>query len=179
MKFKNYDFIKRWEGLELTAYKDTGGVWTIGYGHTARSGNPPTPSAGMKITEAEAKAILDRDLVQYEKAVNDYVKVPLTQNQYDALVSLCYNIGPGQDGFKGSTAVKRLNNLDYSGASEALTWWNKDDGKVVKGLVNRRAAEKELFLTPDQPGVQLDLRYSLTEELMKEYTQKLIDIWRK
>lgn len=177
MKFSNYDFIKRWEGLELEAYKDIAGIWTIGYGHTARSGNPPTPVAGMKISADEAKAILDRDLAQYEKAVQDSIHVPLTQNQYDALVSLCYNIGPA--GFKGSTVVRRLNSGDYSGAAEAILMWNKAGGKVSKGLVNRRTAEKELFLTPDQPGVQLDLRYSLTEELMKEYTQKLIDIWRK
>ena len=57
MKFSNYDFIKRWEGLELEAYKDIAGIWTIGYGHTARSGNPPTPVAGMKISADEAKAI--------------------------------------------------------------------------------------------------------------------------
>lgn len=177
MKFSNYDFIQKWEGLELDAYKDIVGVWTIGYGHTARSGNPPIPVSGMKISLEEAKAILDKDLTQYEKAVQDSVKVPLTQNQYDALVSLCYNIGP--TGFKNSTVVRKLNDNDYSGASNAILMWNKAGGKVSKGLVNRRNAERELFLTQDQPGVQLDLRYSLTEELMKEYTQKLIDIWRK
>ena len=93
------------------------------------------------------------------------------------MVSLCYNIGP--TGFKNSTVVRKLNDNDYSGASNAILMWNKAGGKVSKGLVNRRNAERELFLTQDQPGVQLDLRYSLTEELMKEYTQKLIDIWRK
>jgi lysozyme len=176
MKFKNYDLIKRWEGLELEAYKDGGGVWTIGYGHTGAAGDPK-PSLGMKITLEQAKAILDKDLVQFEKAVNDSVKVPLTQNQYDALVSLAYNIGPS--GFKGSTVLRRLNDGNYDGAAEAITWWNKDNGKVIKGLVNRRAAERELFLTPDQTGGQLDLRNILTEELMREYTQKLIEIWRK
>jgi lysozyme len=169
MKFSNYNFIKRWEGLELQSYKDGGGVWTIGYGHT-RGVKP-----NQTITLDQAKALLDDDLKDAENAVNTYVKVPLNQNQYDALVSEVFNIGSGN--FRGSTFLKRLNAGDYKGAAEAMTWWNKDQNKngvlvVVQGLVNRREAEKNLFLSP----VENPSKNELVRLLMEEYTQKLMEI---
>jgi lysozyme len=167
MKFSNYNFLKRWEGLRLEAYKDGGGVWTIGYGHT--KGVKP----GDTITLEEAKQLLDADLLIYEKAVNSGVKRPITQNQYDAFVSLCYNIGT--NGFQGSTALRRFNAGDIDGAAEALTWWNKDNGKVIQGLVNRRYAEKELFLTPDTivPVSTIELQI---EAALREYTKRIMEI---
>lgn len=138
------DLIKRWEGLRLTAYQDSVGIWTIGYGHTAKAG-PPAPKAGMKITEKEADDILTRDLGQYERAVTKAISVAPTSNQFAAMVSLCYNIGPAN--FATSTVVKLVNAGDPRGAAEAFLRWNKAGGKVLKGLTARREDEKKLFLT--------------------------------
>lgn len=138
------DLIKRWEGLRLTAYQDSVGVWTIGYGHTAEAG-PPAPKAGMKITEKEADDILKRDLGQYERAVTKAISVAPTSNQFAAMVSLCYNIGPAN--FATSTVVKLVNAGDPRGAAEAFLRWNKAGGKVLAGLTHRREDEKKLFLT--------------------------------
>jgi len=98
------ELIKGFEGLELTAYKDPVGIWTIGYGHTDAAGAPRV-TPGLVIAEDEAGQILRRDLGQYEAAVDSAVKVPLSKNQRGALVSLCYNIGPRA--FRKSTVVRR------------------------------------------------------------------------
>ena len=82
------------EGTKLKAYRDSVGVWTIGIGHTSMAG-PPQVTPGLTISKEECDAIFARDLIKYENAVNNAVKVPLQQNEFDALVSLCYNIGPG------------------------------------------------------------------------------------
>jgi lysozyme len=138
------DLIKRWEGLRLTAYQDSVGIWTIGYGHTAEAG-PPAPKAGMKITEQEATDLLARDLGQYERAVTKAISVAPTSNQFAAMTSLCYNIGPAN--FATSTVVKLVNAGDPRGAAEAFLRWNKAGGKVLAGLTHRREDEKKLFLT--------------------------------
>jgi len=138
------DLIRRWEGLRLTAYQDSVGIWTIGYGHTAEAG-PPAPKAGMKITEKEADDILKRDLGQYERAVTKAISVAPTSNQFAAMVSLCYNIGPAN--FATSTVVKLVNAGDPRGAAEVFLRWNKAGGKVLAGLTHRREDEKKLFLT--------------------------------
>lgn len=134
--------IKFWEGLELEAYQDIAGVWTIGYGHTE------TAKPGMKITAFEAERLLKNDLAPRERAIVEMVTAPINQPIFDALVSFVYNVGV--EAFRGSTARKRLNRGDYEGAAEALTWWNKATvGGVLRrvdGLVNRRNAEKALFL---------------------------------
>ncbi|GGY38944.1 lysozyme [Parvularcula lutaonensis] len=140
---RGLELIKQFEGLELEAYQDIVGVWTIGYGHTSMAG-PPEVVPGMEITEQEAEEILRRDLRQYEEAVERAVKVDITQNMFDALVSITYNIGI--NAMRNSTFIKRLNNKDYEGAAEAMLWWNKAGGKVVNGLKRRRAAEAALFL---------------------------------
>lgn len=141
--------IKKFEGLELESYQDIAGVWSIGYGHTE------TAAADQVVTEAEAEALLLRDLGARERSVADLVSVPLNQNEFDALVSFIYNVGA--NAFKGSTARKRLNRGDRIGAAEALTWWNKAtvDGvlREVNGLTRRRAAERELFLRPVMPAL--------------------------
>lgn len=139
------ELIKRFEGLELEAYQDIAGIWTIGYGHTGADVQP-----GMKISEHDAEDLLRRDLKPREQAVDGAVKVPLNQNEFDALVSFVYNVGASA--FRGSTALKRLNKGDRVGAADALTWWNKATvGGVLRevlGLTRRRAAERALFLTP-------------------------------
>lgn len=137
------DLIKEFEGLSLDAYRCPAGVLTIGYGHTSAAGDPEV-TAGMTIGEDRAEAILRRDLLKFEQAVDRAVKRPMTDNQRGAFVSLCYNIGAGA--FSKSTAVKRFNAGDAVGAAEALTWWNKAGGKVLRGLVRRREAERALFL---------------------------------
>lgn len=141
--------IKKWEGCRLKAYKDAVGVLTIGYGHTSAAGDPKV-TLGMTITQQEADDILVRDLVKYEAAVQRALTRSPTQAQFDACVSLCYNIGQGA--FASSTLVRRFNAGDISGAADAFRMWNKAGGNVLQGLVNRREDERKLFLSaPAKP----------------------------
>lgn len=133
--------IGQFEGLRLKAYQDSVGVWTIGYGHTSAAGSPIV-FLGMEITEQEADRILSRDLEGAEKAVQAFVKVPLNQNQFDALVSFTFNLGPGN--LAKSTLLRRLNSGDYNVGNEFLKW-NKAGGKVLSGLTKRRELEKQLY----------------------------------
>ncbi|CAM1653614.1 Glycoside hydrolase [Bartonella apis] len=135
--------LKQWEGLKTKAYKDSGGVWTIGYGHTATAGEPK-PRAGMVITAAEAESILLKDLTQYEAAIENNVKVKLTDNQFAALVSFVYNIPLAS--FKKSTLLKKLNQGNYDAVPTELMKWTKAGGKKIQGLVNRRRAEGYLWM---------------------------------
>lgn len=137
--------IRQHEGLRLEAYQDPVGVWTIGYGHTSAAG-PPSVYKGMRITAAGADEILRTDLRKFEGYVTSAVKVPLNQNQFDALVSFTFNLGPGN--LRSSTLLKRLNAGDYGAAADQFSVWNRAGGKVMPGLVKRRAAERALFLEP-------------------------------
>ncbi|MCJ2131446.1 lysozyme [Methylobacterium sp. E-045] len=128
------------EALKTTAYKDSVGIWTIGVGHTSAAG-PPTVTPGLVISQAEALDIFARDLVQYETAVDQAVTVPMADHERDALVSICYNIGPG--GFRKSTFVKRLNAGDRAGCAAAIMSWRKPPE-----IISRRTAERDQFLTP-------------------------------
>lgn len=139
MQTKNKDVVREFEGLRLEAYLDTGGVWTIGYGHTGEE-----VRRGLTIDLAQAETWLTEDLREAEGYVSKLVKVGLTQNQFDALVSFVYNIGG--TAFSKSTLLKKLNAGDYEGAANQLLRWNKDNGKVIGGLTNRRKKERELFL---------------------------------
>lgn len=130
-------FITDWEGCELTAYKDSGGVWTIGVGHTKGV------RAGQKITKSQADAFLKRDLLDVEDAINELVTVKLHQDAFDAIASLVFNIG--KTAFKKSTLLKKLNRGDFAGAKNEFLRWNHDNGRVVKGLTKRRQAEANLF----------------------------------
>ena len=129
--------LKFFEGCRLTAYQDSVGVWTIGYGHTKGVYD------GMTITQEEAEQMLLTELEEYEGYVEKYVTVPLTQNQFDALVVWVYNLGPTN--FRRSTLLKELNSGNYTAAGNEITKWNKAGGKVLAGLVKRREAEAELF----------------------------------
>lgn len=130
--------IKRWEGLRLEAYQDVGGVWTIGYGSTGSHVH-----AGLNITEAGAEALLLADLERFEAAVDRLVKVPLSDNQFAACVSLAFNIGEGA--FAKSTLLNVLNQGRYDDVPAQFMRWNKVGKKVVDGLTNRRAAECGLW----------------------------------
>ena len=139
---KGRDFIKGFEKLELKAYPDpgTGGKpWTVGWGHT--KGVKP----GDQITQAQAEAFLAEDLAVFEAAVNSAIKRPMTQAQFDAMVSLAFNIGGAN--FASSTLVKKFNAGDVQGAADQFPRWKNANGKEMKGLVRRRAAERELFLS--------------------------------
>lgn len=140
MKVHNIDIIKKHEGLRLEAYLPTpNDVWTIGYGHTH------TTQQGMKITAGQAESLLRKDITWVEKAVNKLVVVPLTQNQFDALSSLVFNIGEG--GFSSSTLLRLLNSGDYEGAANQFLRWNRQKGRVLNGLTKRREEERKLFLS--------------------------------
>lgn len=140
------DLIKRFEGLRLTAYQDSVGVWTIGYGTTARAGIGVFPKAGMTCTEAEAEAWLRAVVDKFARQVGAMITRPVTDNQFGAMVSLAYNIGPGN--FSTSSVLKKTNAGDFAGAAASFALWNKAGGKVLKGLVTRRAAEAALYAKP-------------------------------
>ena len=135
---KGLHLLKSFEGLRLTAYLDAVGVWTIGYGTTRGV------KKGMKITEAQAEKLMKRDLVTFEAAVKKYVNVPLTSDQFSALVSFSYNVGVGA--MSKSTLVRMLNQKNYKGAADQFLRWNKGGGRVLAGLTRRRKAERALFL---------------------------------
>ena len=137
------DLIRNFESLRLNAYDDGVGVWTIGYG-TTKYPNGIRVKKGDTCTLDQAKAYMQNDLKSFEQTVNNTVKVPLNQNQFDALVSLAYNIG--STAFKNSTLVRQLNEGNYKAAANQFNVWVNAGGKRMQGLVNRRAAERTLFL---------------------------------
>ena len=136
--------IKEFEGLKLEAYKDVVGIWTIGYGTTAKAKVGITPKQGMRITEEEAEMYLKRYLDREGEAMLQYVKVYIDDHMYSALLSFVYNVGIGA--FRKSTLLKKLNAEDYKGAAEEFLRWNKAGGKVFPGLTRRRKAERSMFL---------------------------------
>lgn len=136
-------FIKREEGEKLTAYQDSVGIWTIGVGHTGTVDGKPV-ARGMTITQSKSTSILISDLAWVESAINGNVKMPLTQNQYDALCSLVFNIG--RNAFTGSTLLRLLNVNNYKGAADQFLQW-KRAGSDPDLLLPRRKRERELFNT--------------------------------
>ena len=139
---RGVDLIKRFEGWRSEAYKDSVGVWTIGYGHTAHAG-VPHPRAGMRITKEEGERILRKDLVKYEKAVSDALRVKVNQNQFDALVSFCYNVGPGN--LRKSSVLRYTNEGRIPEVPARFKLWNRAGGRVLRGLTLRRTEEAVLF----------------------------------
>lgn len=131
------NLIKHFEGCELQAYKCPAGVWTIGYGHIK------TAHEGKVITQEQADEMLVEEMEEYEGYINRAVKVELSQNQFDAMVSWVYNLGNGNLG--ASTLLKVLNMGDYAGVPAQMLRWNKAGGKVLEGLTRRRQAEADLF----------------------------------
>src|SRR5690625_740647 len=146
------DLIKEFEGLRLTAYQDSVGVWTIGYGHTnnTASADKYPVYAGQTISKAKAETILKADLITFENAVNNYVTVSINQNQFDALVSFSFNLGAGA--LRTSTLLQKLNNGDVNGAANEFGRWVNAGGVQLPGLVRRREAEKQLFLSGSTGG---------------------------
>lgn len=130
--------IRSFEGCRLDAYQDSGGVWTIGYGHTLGV------QSGDKISHEMAQSLLLKDIQSFEKIVNEKVETALTQEMFDALVSLVFNIGGGN--FQRSTLLKKLNQYDYLGASQEFPRWVYVKGKRNNGLIKRREKERQLFI---------------------------------
>lgn len=142
---RGIDLICAFEGFRLKAYDDGIGVWTIGFGTTVYP-NRVKVKKGDCCTEAQAKSYMAYDLKQFERAINSAVTVHINQNQFDALVSLAYNIGTGA--FEKSTLLKKLNCADERAAADQFDVWVNAGGKRIQGLVNRRKIEKELFEKP-------------------------------
>lgn len=141
------DLIKSFEGCRLAAYLDTGGVPTIGYGHTG-----PGVQIGLKWSQSRADSQLVADVTQFAHAVGNACKVEPNDNQLSAMTSLAYNIGVAA--FKSSSVLRLHNQRKFAEAANAFSMWKKDNGEVVAGLVRRRAAEAQLYLTPistDEP----------------------------
>ena len=134
------------EGCELDAYQDERGIWTIGVGHAATSGRPPIPVAGMTISMADALALLARDLAPIEADLNAWIRVKVSQNQFDACASLAFNIGA--PGFQGSTVLRDINDGSPAlVAADAFLMWDEPPD-----LLARRQGERAQFLRPDLPA---------------------------
>lgn len=138
------ELIKRFEGCRLEAYQDSVGVWTIGYGSTYWPDGRRVKQGDRLASEVEAEQLLRDALKTYEAGVNRLVKVHITQNQFDALVSFTYNLGVGA--LEKSTLIRKLNHIDIIPVANEFSRWTKAGGKELEGLRRRRAAERELFL---------------------------------
>lgn len=139
--------ITEFEGEILKVYLDPVGLPTFGVGHLVKPDERAEFPVGKKITRATSREYLKADLARFETCVNSQVNVPITQNQFDALVSFAFNVG--EKNFKRSSVLRNLNNRQFAKAADSLLAWNRSKGRVLPGLVRRRKAERALFLTPD------------------------------
>jgi lysozyme len=161
--------IQSFEGCLLVGYKDAVGVPTIGWGHTGGV------VVGQRISQAKADELLKQDLKKFENGVREAVRVPLNQNQFDALVSFAYNCGIGA--LKTSTLCSKLNQKDYKGAAAEFDKWCKAGGQTLNGLVRRRNAEQALFLKPvpvDHPYPGHIVKQGSTNTLSTKLIQKAV-----
>lgn len=140
------DFLRAWEGPPHFAPREdpcAPGVWDIGYGHVCQRGAPP-------ITPLDADNLLRSDVARAGAVVSGAVTVPLTQSEYDALVSFTFNVGA--KAFRDSTLLRLLNRSQHDAAADQFARWNQAGGKVVFGLTKRRAAERSMFQMADYSG---------------------------
>ena len=147
MKLSNngIDFIKHYEGFSDEPYRDAVGIPTIGYGITHYDSGRPVLMTDNDISMGGATSVLRHEVDKiYGHAVNTYVQVPITQNQFDALTSFVYNEGPRA--FKTSTMLRYINKGEFSMASKEFRRWTKAGGRILKGLQTRREAERALFV---------------------------------
>lgn len=141
---RGLDVIKRFEGLALKPYRDAVGIPTIGYGNTYYEDGRKVSMTDAAISEARAEKLLKMVLVRYEDAVNRYAQLPLSQNQFDALVSFAYNVG--NENLRKSSLMRLLNQGRFQAAADEFLRWNRAGGRVLEGLRKRRIAERALFL---------------------------------
>ena len=140
------NFLKQVEGVENMPYQDSAGYWTIGVGHLLTKRELKVLLPGMKvngISDAQIDHYLKQDVKFAEDAVNENVRVRLYPDEFNVLVSFTFNLGAGA--FKSSTLLRKLNSGLYEDVPAQLVRWNRAGGKVVQGLVNRRALECELW----------------------------------
>jgi lysozyme len=146
------NLIADFEGLRLCSYRDVVGVWTVGYGHTAAAG-APRPRAGLCLpSKAEAVALLHRDLDRYSKGVAKLVRSPTSSREYNAMLSLSYNVGTGA--FGSSTLLRLHNGRHYAGAAAQFKRWNRAGGRPLAGLTRRRGVECALYVRGSTRAVQ-------------------------
>ena len=147
------NLLKKWEGFRSRSYRDSKGIWTIGYGTTVY---PNGKRVGPNEMISQAKAIeymnyhIDKEVIPY---IEKYVNAPLNNNQYSALVSFVYNVGAGS--FRKSSLLKKLNARDYEGAAKEFDKWIKAGGRRLLGLQRRRNDEQALFLQPSEGYVNV------------------------
>ena len=141
---RGIEIVKSFEGLALRPYVCAGGVNSVGYGATRSSTGGPIDPDMEPISETEAEALLVRDLESSEGWVSRLIKTALTENQYFALTSFTFNVGAGA--LQRSTLRMKLNRSEYQGAAEEFPKWRMAGGRILAGLVRRRAAERTLFL---------------------------------
>lgn len=143
---RGLELIKSFEGLSLVPYVCAGGINTIGFGNTYYTNGKRVLLSDQPITKLEAEELLKHSLSTYEKAVDSYCRDDISQSQFDALASFCYNVGTGN--LQKSTLIKKVNAnpIDVTIADEFLKW-NKANGTVLKGLTKRRQAEADLYFS--------------------------------
>ena len=135
--------IKHHEGVRNEPYQDPIGLWTVGVGHLIGNGKSLPKSWNKTFTDQEVDDLLRADLDRFEAGIERLTSVPLTQGQFDALVSFSFNVGLGN--YQASTLRSKLNRGDYEGAANEFPKWRRAGGKILQGLVNRRKDEKNLF----------------------------------
>ena len=144
---KGLDLIKSFEGFSSDPYKCVAGIWTIGFGSIYGEDNKRVTSDHPSVTESKATELMKRDLGAIEYKVSRLVKVPISSNQFSAICSFVYNVGSGA--FQRSTARMKLNREDYQGCADEFLKWKYANKKVIPGLLRRRYAERDLFLSED------------------------------
>lgn len=149
--------VKDFEGCHTEAYQDIVGVWTIGYGHTEGV------KEGDTITLSKAHSLLVEELERYASRISESCTNPPNDNELAAMTSLAYNVGIA--GFRRSTVLKCHNACDTDAAARAFALWNKAGGKVVKGLVRRRAAEAALYLQPVSGELEMPQRVDVEKPM--------------
>ena len=140
-----FNLLAELEGVVLNPYKDSVGIPTIGIGSTYYEDGTKVTMKDKAITKERAIQLAKNVVKSFEARVNKSIIVPMTQNQFDAMVLLCYNIG--ESGFARSSVVRNFNAGNLQKAADSFLLWNKAGGKVSKGLTNRRKKERNLFLT--------------------------------
>lgn len=143
------EIIQEFEGFRAETYTDSAGVYTIGYGTTARAFVGIDPMPGMVISEKQAEVYLKRAVRNFADIIEPEIKRNVSENAWSALLSLTYNIGP--TAFINSTLLRKFNAGDTQGAADEFLRWTKADGQTLRGLARRRWRERTLFLTPDNP----------------------------
>ena len=141
---RGIEMVKSFEGISTKPYLCPASVWTVGYGATVGSDGRPIDPDMEPISEAEAEALLVRDLESSEGWVSRLIKTALTENQYSALTSFTFNVGAGA--LQRSTLRMKLNRSEYQGAADEFPKWRIAGGRILAGLVRRRVAERALFL---------------------------------